>query len=1027
MKKVLILLIGIAQVVFLSAQTPNQLKSEVLEQFKYVNDLNEDVLVEDYFDQFKSSMLLGDNDEMILINNSDADQGWAHYRFQQYHQGIPVEGVSYQLHTRKDRVVSANGSFLPAIELSIKPSLSEASALEKAMSVHGAEKYSWQSDHEHNGFCTHGSPEPSLCIIDRKYPDHSGDYALCYQLDLVSLVPLSGWTYYIDAHTGEVITKITLHQHQGVPGKGVTKNHGVQDIIVDSIAPTEFVLHDPTRGNDGISIWGGTDFKTYTSESNYFDLTNEDQDEIAVDALYLTSNFYDLCRDELDWLGIDNMNGSMNVNIHSGDGDLVNAFWNREFASFGDGDCNNDPLVTMDVLAHEFMHGITQYTSGLIYASESGAINESLSDVIGKYFEWYLAPDRFSWELGPSFQLNENDPPFRHMADPESVGNPSYYRGETWEDFSGVHTNSAIGNLFYVLLTDGGSGINENMEQYTVTSIGHDAAAKFIFHVNRNYLSENSNYNEYFEACMLAAPEFFQGDQAMIDNVEQAWKAVGLPYEVTTSELNLDLSISGGELIRACGYGDFHPVSFVVENVGNLSYRPSMAAEVQVGYGDFGFPTETILLPIDTIIAPGDRYMMTVDSFVIVQEDFVVISYEVLFDEDENFENNMSNGFVLVNEHEYDDLEFRGSIEDMSCYDDSIALEFLVGNASCFSYPGNEIRLILEDNSGVAVWSQEYELESIESNQTVTINLVEEIDIKDYRTLNMRIEVENDPNEDNNVAEAEVRVLDWVDSDFSYGFEGQINPKDILVNNSNFDPYYDYNGSRQMFATGLFAESFSSLCADGIGDWKKEVGDFSGHISASIDLCPDLTGVEEQVLVFDLTQFKNDFQDVVAIESSSLRVNWDSPQGSGFEVIKGLTEGVTEEINIPLPDQFAGTINLQFLTQTGTFMFDSEFLEYDVQFIDNIEFLPRSVSVDEPEESTFVRLHPNPANDVIHIHTPEIINGITIFDASGQNVMRQSSSEIRDVSLADLTPGFYIMRLETQDKEIIERKFIKAE
>ena len=62
------------------------------------------------------------------------------------------------------------------------------------------------------------------------------------------------------------------------------------------------------------------------------------------------------------------------------------AYWDGSYINFGDGVCDRMyPVTSADIVAHEIAHGFTQYTSGLVYSDESGAMNEAFSDMAGKH------------------------------------------------------------------------------------------------------------------------------------------------------------------------------------------------------------------------------------------------------------------------------------------------------------------------------------------------------------------------------------------------------------------------------------------------------------------------------------------------------------------------------------------------------------------------------------------------------------------------------------------------------------------
>ena len=138
---------------------------------------------------------------------------------------------------------------------------------------------------------------------------------------------------------------------------------------------------------------------------------------------------------------------------------LDNAFWSGDQMVYGAGYTSAD-----DVVAHELSHGVTQHTAGLVYWYQSGAINESMSDVLGELVDLADgvgndAPDQ-RWLLG------EDLPPqaggvTRDMADPARFGQPDSTRSTLYDvaldydDNGGVHTNSGVPNKTAYLISDG--------------------------------------------------------------------------------------------------------------------------------------------------------------------------------------------------------------------------------------------------------------------------------------------------------------------------------------------------------------------------------------------------------------------------------------------------------------------------------------------------------------------------------------------------------------------------------------------
>ncbi|MFC7481273.1 M4 family metallopeptidase [Luedemannella flava] len=147
-----------------------------------------------------------------------------------------------------------------------------------------------------------------------------------------------------------------------------------------------------------------------------------------------------------------------------------NAFWNGQQMTFGDGFASAD-----DVVGHELAHGVTEHTSGLLYYYQSGAINESISDVLGELFDLsYSGPvagddsAEVRWLLGEDLPRDPGAKTptwvrgaIRSMKDPTLFGDPDSTQSDNWkpafDDNGGVHADSGVGNKAAYLMTDGGT------------------------------------------------------------------------------------------------------------------------------------------------------------------------------------------------------------------------------------------------------------------------------------------------------------------------------------------------------------------------------------------------------------------------------------------------------------------------------------------------------------------------------------------------------------------------------------------
>ncbi len=995
----------------------NVSKDAVVDRFEVFRPTQQDLKVEEFFGRYDTEMGLTPGDEFVAISEQKGLNNFSHVRYQQIHDGIPVYGVSYILHTRNGYVTSANGNFLPAIDIELTPVLSTEEALSLAMSDMNAEEYEWQA---HNRST---APTPELNIINQQLTKFNGNYNLVYRFELRSHDPIEAYEYYIDAHSGLILHKLDLHEGHGVPGSGQTRYYGEQTFVVDSIAADEYILRDPTRCTNGINILN--DGKgNFTSTTSYFDLENEDQNEVAVDAHYLTSRYYDLLRDNFDWLGLDNEDRSMNVSVHArGGSNLVNAYWDGTYAWFGNGDCNHGPLVTAEVLAHEFMHGIIDHTSRLIYSDESGAINESLADVMGQYLEYIIDEDNFSWELGNSFAITELSEPFRVMDDPTAASHPEYYGGPFWIDGANVHTNSSIGNLFYVMLADGRSGTNLDGVEYNVTGVGVVEAAQFIFHTNRHYLMESSNYNAYYEACLLAAEEFYADDPQMTLNIQEAWKAVGLPAEIIPID-GFDLAINtSGATIRTCDWDQYLPLTFTVTNAGTVPYSGLDSLEVVVGNN-----SDEVRIPLISDIMPGESITLDVDSFLIINSTFKFVSYALDFD-DVVFENNSASDLIRAAEFTENNISVIARSPAAECFAETFDIDVLISNESCTALPIGTVmgvEITDENNSVILIDSIELLTDLAPGgSQAYTKKIT--VDASEELLYSVNVILENDNDTANNRGAFGLEYLQTISGEYLNDFdsEADLNAELFFQTNRSFfnlGMVSSQNLSNSAFFTTGAALLAGPLCPDSEKNWDYDL-DFSSPISATLKTCLDLESMESPVLTFDLTQYRNDEMVNASEESSStqLKLTGENTQES-YIYIQPEAEKVNQRIE--LPANFKGVLDMKFLTQTGL-DFGND-LSFDAVLMDNFSII-ESVGSDYPTlEETTLEVYPNPAGDILFISCTEEIQSYQIFDITGKFITSMSkNNNLKTVNVKNIESGYYLLKLQTKSNKHLVEKFIK--
>lgn len=176
-----------------------------------------------------------------------------------------------------------------------------------------------------------------------------------------------------------------------------------------------------------------------------------------------TADFYKLVGDGVDLASLIGSNYGDGKKLRStvrfcpGGCPYENAFWDGYQMVYGP-----DFAVADDVVGHELTHGVTQHTSGLAYWYQSGAINESMSDVFGELIDLHHDSTTPRWIVGEDLP----DPEFqRDMAVPGNHHQPGVVRGSYWatgrDDSGGVHTNSGPGNRAATLIANGFGAVSD--------------------------------------------------------------------------------------------------------------------------------------------------------------------------------------------------------------------------------------------------------------------------------------------------------------------------------------------------------------------------------------------------------------------------------------------------------------------------------------------------------------------------------------------------------------------------------------
>ncbi len=490
--------------------------NEINGSIKFV-ELEEPTFVHpDRMEIWLKNLLKTNNQTGFVLYETRPDKlGYTHFRFRQTHNGYPVNNAVYYIHTFEGKIVSANGEFYPDIELDVNPLITIEGAIAIGKDhIHG-HQWAWPDDQ---------FPTPTVEVGLGK-----DGYHLAYKTDIYAIEPLNRKFLMIDVLTGEVIAEYNRIHTNSVAGEVHCKYHGVQTATVDSISPNEFRLRDYSRGG-GIETYDMNAEADYSAAVDFIDSDNVwtstiNQDDAALDAHWGTGGMYDYMLNVHGYNSYDGNGAPILSYVHYSN-NYTNAFWDGEKVVYGDGDgVDWQPLTSTEVVGHEVMHGFTEKTASLVYANESGALNESYSDCFGVILDFRLNPTTANYIMGDDFMLISSG--LRNLGNPKQYNHPDTYLGEYWNS-GGVHNQSGIQNYWFYLLTQGGEGTNDNNDDYIVDPIPMADAADVLFRSLSVYLTPNSTYADARFFGIQSATELFGECTQQLVSVTNAWHAVGV-------------------------------------------------------------------------------------------------------------------------------------------------------------------------------------------------------------------------------------------------------------------------------------------------------------------------------------------------------------------------------------------------------------------------------------------------------------------------------------------------------------------
>ncbi|KJU84462.1 bacillolysin [Candidatus Magnetobacterium bavaricum] len=407
--------------------------------------------------------------ELKVMRQIMPEDGRSIVRFQQVYDNIPVMAgeLIVQMDAKKN-VLSANGETSPMSVVNTTPSIGHDAAKSEALNL--------ISKHYDISRTRLSVDDPQLWIYNPVLlgPGRNAN-TLVWRLEVKANTPQPiHELVLVDAHTG----RIALHfnQTRDAKNRAVYDKNNVRDDKLPGNTPVR------SEGQAAVGIKDADDAYTYIGNTYDFYYNIHGRDSYDNEGSRIVATVRYCPEDKKEECPYDN------------------AYWNsgiKQFV-FGSGYASAD-----DVIAHEYTHGVTSSTSNLFYYYQSGAIDESFSDVWGEFVDQTNGHGNdtasVKWLLGEDLPngaiRNMKDP--TAFKDPDKMGSANYYCSS--KDNGGVHTNSGINNKAAYLMTDG-----DTFNSKTVTGIGIIKAAKIYYEANSHLLISGSDYEDLYNALQGA-------------------------------------------------------------------------------------------------------------------------------------------------------------------------------------------------------------------------------------------------------------------------------------------------------------------------------------------------------------------------------------------------------------------------------------------------------------------------------------------------------------------------------------------
>jgi bacillolysin len=466
-------------------------------------------------------------------------------RADQHHRGVRVFGGDVVRQLARGQVISIFGTIHEAIAVDPNPLIDEADARRRVEARAGVRL---------------GPSRAGELVV---LPRETGEYVLAWRIRAASGTDLR--EYFVDARSGIIVFDYSDLQTQSMVGRAVgvlgdskkisARRLGGAFMAEDLLRPpairTYDMKGDPFRTIDVINgrvIIAQPDLGT--------DPDNNWQDGALTDAHIYSGYTYDYYFKRFNRRGLNDANLRMQTLVHPVRRSAFDEYADRFPAFFANavyygngtmlygvglpagitsnGRNWNFASAAIDIVAHEITHGVTDYTSDLIYRNESGALNESFSDIMGTAVEFFFQPPgdglmRADYLCGEDVARGAAVG-IRSMSNPIERGHPDHYsiRFTGSADNGGVHINSGIPNHVFYLAIEGGTNRVSGLSVQGVGSANRVQIETAFYRAVTQLLPADATFTMARAATIQAARDLYGAGSTAERALTDAWNAVGV-------------------------------------------------------------------------------------------------------------------------------------------------------------------------------------------------------------------------------------------------------------------------------------------------------------------------------------------------------------------------------------------------------------------------------------------------------------------------------------------------------------------